>query len=116
MEKEIETVQTLIDVASEFLVQYGFQVLGAIIVLVIGFAVARWLSRLVVGLGEKKGLDMTLTRFLGNVVKTLVVIFVLIIAMGKFGISVAPFIAALGALVFGASFAIHGNWRGCRLP
>jgi small conductance mechanosensitive channel len=108
MENEIETFQKLIDIASQFLVQYGFQVLGAIIVLVIGFAVARWLSGLVAALGERKGLDVTLARFLGSVVKALVIIFVLIIAMGKFGISVAPFIAALGALVFGASFAIQG--------
>jgi small conductance mechanosensitive channel len=28
--------------------------------------------------------------------------------MGKFGISIAPFIAALGALAFGASFALQG--------
>ena len=32
----------------------------------------------------------------------------MIIAIGKFGISIAPFIAALGALAFGTSFAIAG--------
>jgi small conductance mechanosensitive channel len=35
-------------------------------------------------------------------------VFVVIVVIGKFGISIAPFIAALGALVFGASFAIQG--------
>ena len=35
-------------------------------------------------------------------------IFVVIIAIGKFGISIAPFIAAIGALAFGSSFAIAG--------
>jgi small conductance mechanosensitive channel len=45
---------------------------------------------------------------MGNVVKILVLVFVIIIAMGKFGISIAPFIAALGALAFGASFALQG--------
>jgi small conductance mechanosensitive channel len=35
-------------------------------------------------------------------------VFVVIVAIGKFGISIAPFIAALGALAFGASFAIQG--------
>jgi len=33
---------------------------------------------------------------------------VIIIAIGKFGISIAPFIAALGALAFGSSFALAG--------
>ncbi len=32
----------------------------------------------------------------------------IIIAIGKFGISIAPVIAALGALVFGSSFALQG--------
>jgi len=33
---------------------------------------------------------------------------VIIVALGKFGITIAPFIAALAALAFGASFAIQG--------
>jgi small conductance mechanosensitive channel len=37
-----------------------------------------------------------------------VLVFVFIITMGQFGISIAPFIAALGALAFGASFAVQG--------
>jgi small conductance mechanosensitive channel len=45
---------------------------------------------------------------LGNAVKVLVLVFVVIVAIGKFGISIAPFIAALGALVFGGSFALAG--------
>jgi small conductance mechanosensitive channel len=53
-------------------------------------------------------MDITLSKFLGNFVKILVLVFVLIIAMGKFGISIAPFIALLGALAFGASFALQG--------
>ena len=37
-----------------------------------------------------------------------VLVFVVIMALGKFGISIAPFIAAIGAVAFGASFAIQG--------
>ncbi|MEZ4605004.1 MAG: mechanosensitive ion channel [Desulfobacterales bacterium] len=51
---------------------------------------------------------MTLSHFLGQVVRLVVLVFVVIMAMGKFGISVAPLIAALGALAFGASFALQG--------
>ncbi len=40
--------------------------------------------------------------------KIFVLVFVFIIVLGKFGISIAPFIAALGALVFGASIALQG--------
>ena len=108
MKEEIETLQNVINIAIEFLVTYSFQILAAIIILIIGTIVARWSSRLVVRICEKNNIDVVLTKFLGSSVKIIVLIFVLIIALGKFGISIAPFIAALGALAFGASFALQG--------
>ena len=108
MENELETIQQIYNVVVEFIINYSFQILGAIIILVIGAKLAGWLGRLVTSLCEKKNVDMTLSRFLGNVVKILTLTFVIIIAIGKFGISIAPFIAALGAIAFGTSFAIAG--------
>ena len=108
MKEEIETIEKLFDLIIEFTVNYGFQVFGAIVILIIGVIVARWLSKGVIKLCEKRKMDITLSKFLGNFVKILVLVFVLIIAMGKFGISIAPFIALLGALAFGASFALQG--------
>ena len=108
MKEETGTMQNLINIAIEFLVTYSFQILAAIIILIIGTIVARWSSRLVMRLCEKNNMDVVLTRFLGSSVKIIVLVFVLIIALGKFGISIAPFIAALGALAFGASFALQG--------
>ncbi len=108
MEIELETIQQIYNVIVEFIINYSFQILGAIIILIVGAKLAGWLGRLVTNLCEKKNVDMTLARFLGNVVKILILTFVIIIAIGKFGISIAPFIAALGAIAFGASFAISG--------
>jgi small conductance mechanosensitive channel len=108
MEKELETIQKIYNVVVEFMINYSFQILGAIIILAIGTKLAGWMGRMVIRLCEKKNLDITLSHFLGNVVKILTLTFVVIIAIGKFGISIAPFIAALGALAFGASFAIAG--------
>jgi len=108
MKEEIETMQNLMNIVIEFLVTYSFQILAAIIILIIGTIFARWSSRLVMRLCEKNNMDVVLTKFLGSAVKIIILVFVLIIAMGKFGISIAPFIAALGALAFGASFALQG--------
>ena len=108
MKEEIETIEKLFDLIIEFTVNYGFQVFGAIVILIIGVIVARWLSKAIIKLCEKRKMDITLSKFLGNFVKILVLVFVVIIAMGKFGISIAPFIALLGALAFGASFALQG--------
>jgi len=108
MEIELETIQQIYNVVVEFIINYSFQILGAIIILIVGAKLAGWLGRLVTNLCEKKNVDITLAKFLGNVVKILTLTFVIIIAIGKFGISIAPFIAALGAIAFGASFAISG--------
>jgi small conductance mechanosensitive channel len=108
MQNELETIQQIYNVVVEFIINYSFQIVGALIILVIGIKLASWLGRLASRLCEKKGVDITLSRFLGSVVKILVLTFVIIIAIGKFGISIAPFVAALGALAFGSSFAIAG--------
>ncbi|PLY00146.1 MAG: mechanosensitive ion channel protein MscS, partial [Desulfuromonas sp.] len=82
--------------------------IGALIILVIGLKLSGWLSRLVLRVCEKRDIDVTLARFFASSTKLMVMMFVIIIAIGKFGISIAPFIAALGALAFGSSFAIQG--------
>lgn len=108
MQDEIKTIQQIYNVVVEFIINYSFQILGAIIILIIGAKLANWLARMVTRLCEKKNIDITLSRFLGSLVKILVLTFVVIVAIGKFGISIAPFIAAIGAVAFGASFAIAG--------
>ncbi|MCK5340974.1 MAG: mechanosensitive ion channel family protein [Desulfobulbaceae bacterium] len=108
MQEELDTIQNLYNIIIEFVVQYSFQILGALIIFVVGLKVAGWVSRLTMRLCEKHELDATLTKFMGNVVRILVLAFVVIIAIGKFGISIAPMIAAVSALAFGASFAIQG--------
>jgi small conductance mechanosensitive channel len=108
MLEEIEAAERYMDMIIEFAVKYGFQVLAAVITLIIGLIVARWLSRVIVRVCEKKKLDVTLSRFLGNVVRLIIIGFVLIIALGKLGVAITPFIAALGAVAFGSSLALSG--------
>ncbi len=105
---ELGAAERYMDIIIEFGVNYGFQVLAAVITLVIGLIVARWLSRVVVRLCEKRDWDITLSRFLGSVVKMVIIGFVLIMALGKLGIAITPFIAALGAVAFGSSLALSG--------
>lgn len=108
MPEEIKTVQKMINIVIDFLVNYSFQVVGAIIVLVIGVLVARAVSSFLLKLFEKKEFDVTLSKFIAATVKGIILGFAFIVAIGKFGITIAPFIAALAAMAFGASFAIQG--------
>lgn len=108
MQEEIQTVQKLINIIMDFIVNYSFQVVGAILVLVIGVLVARAVSSFFLKLFEKKEIDITLSKFIASLVKGIILGFAFIVAIGKFGITIAPLIAALAAMAFGASFAIQG--------
>jgi small conductance mechanosensitive channel len=107
MENEIKSLENIIYVASEIIVAYGFQFVGAIIILLIGWQIAKWVSKAVLKVCEHSRLEITLSRFFSNIAKTLVLVFVVIIAMGKFGITIAPFIAALGAIALGSTLALQ---------
>lgn len=108
MEQEIEQIQAIYTTIVEFFVNYSFQLVGALIIFLIGLFVANKVSRMVLALCEKKGLDITLSRFLASFVKIVILVGVAIIALGKIGISVTPFVAAIGALSLGAGLAVQG--------
>lgn len=107
-QKDLEFIQKLINTLIEFFVNYSFQVLGAIIILIVGAFIAGWVAKILLKSFEKKQMDVTLSGFLAACVKMLILGFAGIIALGKFGITIAPFIAALSAVAFGASMAIQG--------
>jgi small conductance mechanosensitive channel len=109
MPEELAEVEKYMDIIIEFGVKYGFQVIYAIIILIIGLIVARWLSNTVVRVCEARKLDITLSRFLGSVVRLSMLAFVMIVVLGKFGITMTPFIAAIGAVAFGSSLALAGS-------
>ena len=108
MQQELETVTKLVDTLVEFAVQYGFQLLGALVFLFVGLKVAAWTGRKITLVAETRKIDATLSRFIGNIVKLVVIAFVAIITLGNFGISTAPLIALAGAAAFGATMAIQG--------
>jgi small conductance mechanosensitive channel len=105
---DLETIQKIADLTRDLVLQYGFQMLGAIVILIVGWFIAKWVSGLVSKLCQRANLDITLSKFFSDVCKILVLIFVVIIALGKFGITIAPFIAALGAVAFGGTLALQG--------
>ena len=108
MEQGISTVQKLINTVIEFTVNYSFQVLGAVIILGVGVVAANWVQALLLRIFAKKKMDVTLAHFLSGAIRLVVLGFAVLVALGKFGITIAPFIAALGAMAFGATYAIQG--------
>ena len=108
MEQEIQQAQAIYSLITEFFVTYSFQILGALIIFVLGILVARKVGDIVLKLCERKELDITLSRFAASTTKLTIIVMVAVIALGKVGISVTPFIAAIGALGLGAGLAMQG--------
>lgn len=108
MEKELELAQQAYDVIVNFVVNYSFQLIGAVIILIAGFIVGGWVSRMLLRLQERRDVDVTLRQFIASTVRLIVIGIFVIIAVSKLGLSITPLIAALGGLAVGASFAIQG--------
>lgn len=108
LQQEFAQLQKVYNMLTEFVVQYSFQILGAMVIFIIGLWVASKVQRFIAALCIKHDVDVTLSGFISNVVRLLVIMMVAVIALGKLGISVAPFIAAVGALALGAGLALQG--------
>ena len=69
MEKELESLQKFYNIIIEFFVNYSFQLIGAVIVFILGIYIANKVSQWVARLCNKHELDLTLTKFVVNIVK-----------------------------------------------
>lgn len=108
MNEEIDQFKAIYDLIVTFFVTYSFQLIGALIILIIGLLVSSRVARLVSRTCDKRGLDVTLSRFLASCTKIIIIVVVAVICLGKIGISVTPFVAAIGALSLGAGLAMQG--------
>ena len=108
IDAELQQVEKYYNLITEYLVTYSMQIVGAILILVFGLWISQKVSNMVAALMQRHNIDITLTNFISNVIKVLLIIMFLIIALGKIGISVTPFVAAIGAASLGAGLALQG--------
>ncbi|GMM82981.1 mechanosensitive ion channel family protein [Pseudoalteromonas sp. MTN2-4] len=108
IQQEIEQVERYYTIIKDYLVNYSMQVAAAILILIVGLWVSKKLSKTVERLLLKHNIDIALTNFIANVVKVLLIVMFVVIALGKLGISITPFVAAIGAASLGAGLALQG--------
>lgn len=104
----VATFQHLINLFIEGIARYSFQVLGGIIILIAGWIAANFVARLINEFLDKRHVDVTIKKFMVSTIKLIVFAFAGLVALGKFGIEIAPFIAGLSVIGFGTSFALQG--------
>lgn len=108
MAEELQQAQEIYELIMTYLVTYGFQVLGAIIILLVGIFVAGKVAGMLNNFMLSKNIDITLSKFTASTVKAIIIVMIAIMALGQLGISVTPFVAAIGALSLGAGLALQG--------
>jgi len=90
-------------------VEYGVDIVGAIVLLVVGWAVAGWIRRVIRRtLDRVPALDETLKPFIANLVRYAVLIFVLIAVLNQFGVQTISIIAVLAAAGLAIGLALQG--------
>lgn len=95
---------------SALVVELGLNVVGAVVLLVVGRWVAGWLRRLIHRASDRADVDPTLSGFFGTAAYWMILIFVIVAVLGVFGIPTASFVAIVGAAGLAIGLAFQGTF------
>ncbi len=96
--------------ATTMLSVYGLKIIGALVIIVVGWIVAGWVRRAVYNaLGKTSKFDRTLRGFFASLARYLVLTVVLLAALSQVGIQTASLIAVLGAAGLAVGLALQGT-------
>ena len=105
-----ETFLRLFDQVSGLVIQYGLDLLGAIVLLIGGWVVAGWAKRNVNrALARTPYLDPTLKPIVANIVRYVILVLVIVAVLAQFGVQTASIIAVLGAAGLAIGLAMQGT-------
>ena len=99
---------SLANVITQYIVQYGFRILGAILVILASLFVANSVGRLFERWLNEQDLEPPLRLLLLRLLKTLLVVLGLLIALDQLGVQIAPLVAGLGVAGLGIGLALQG--------
>ncbi len=108
---EIWGGKSIVDLLTlEFFASIVGNVLSAIVILIVGYMLAGWASRKIIRLGEHyEQLDVTLFKFLGNILRYVIIGFACLFVLNTFGIQTTSFVAIIGAAGLAIGLALQGT-------
>ena len=99
----------IVEQVGGFLAAYGLQIIGAILIFVVGRWIAKLLKGVVRRLLEKTKTDPTLVLFVANLTYAALMVFIVIAVLGKLGVQTGSFIAVIGAAGLAVGLALQGS-------
>ncbi len=108
--KENQEALDWLDQAVGLAVQYGLELVGALVLLIGGWIVAGWARRGVLRvLDRAPGLDESLKPIVASVTRYAILILVLIAVLARFGVETTGLIAVLGTAGLAIGLALQGT-------
>ncbi len=105
----MEDFQTYLDNIWKIVMEQGLNILMALVVLVIGLSVVKFITKTFKKMLSKKDVDESLRPFLTSVVGSLLKVMLFISVAGMVGIEMTSFIAILGAAGLAVGLALQGS-------
>ncbi len=106
----MENLENIEEIVAEVIVPYGFNIVGAIVILIIGWLIAGWASKRVRKACQKsERIDETLTPILAQTVKVLILIATVIAVLNRFGVETTSLVALLGVAGLAVGLALQGT-------
>src|SRR5262245_28092458 len=96
------------ELVTDLSIRYGFQLLGAVIVLGAGGLLARWVGSATNQWLSTRTMEPPVRALIVRVVRVVVLIFTIVVALDKFGVQIAPLVAGIGVAGLGLGIALQG--------
>jgi small conductance mechanosensitive channel len=101
-------MQNAKQVAINFVVQYGFQIVGALFILAGGFFLAKWIGNLLMRTLMRREMEPPVRTLIVRIVRLVIFGLTMVIALDKFGVPVTSLIAGIGVAGVGVGLAMQG--------
>ena len=108
MNEQVATISHAKDTMLELAVRFGPRILTALLILVAGFVVGRWVSGWFAGVLERRHLEPPVRQLFTRVVWAMCVLLFAIMALQNLGVELLPLVAGLGVAGAGVALATQG--------
>ncbi len=107
--ESLETATHWLTDNSDLLIQYGINIISAILILFVGNIITKMIANSVAKLLKRKEMDKAVIGFIHGLVRYLLFVIVLIAALGRIGVQTASVVAVIGAAGLAVGLALQGS-------
>jgi len=110
MEEQLGGLSEQYETLMPVIVEHGLSVIGAILILILGWLLANWADRKVRKSGKKaEKIDDTLVPILAQIIRIFVLVITILAVLNQFGVETTSIVALIGAAGLAVGLALQGT-------